>query len=113
MARRTASFGDLYADFVAKHPGKASRTLAELRHRVVELEAGAPSRYGADTVDAKRRMVEAYVAGFRLASRCEMCGKELEDPTSVNRGVGPDCWQRLERASHELVAEPALSEEAF
>lgn len=29
---------------------------------------------------------------------CANCGRPLEDPQSVNRGIGPDCWGRIDPA---------------
>lgn len=31
------------------------------------------------------------------ARRCRRCGRSLEDPESVKRGIGPECWKE-ERA---------------
>jgi hypothetical protein len=28
------------------------------------------------------------------AGHCKHCGRPLSDPVSVERGVGPDCWQK-------------------
>lgn len=25
---------------------------------------------------------------------CNRCGKELTDPVSVRRGIGPECWKK-------------------
>lgn len=35
--------------------------------------------------------VEALRAEFPNHDRCSDCGRPLEDPASVARGVGPDC----------------------
>lgn len=113
MGRRTATFGDLYADFIARHPRKAARTLADMRTRLEELQAGATPRYGSDTIASTKRQVDSYVNGFRIASRCEVCGAELEDPESVARGIGPECWRKAGVAT-PLPAEPAsVDGEAF
>jgi hypothetical protein len=95
MAR--SSFGDLYADFVVKHPQKSARTLADLRRRVDELDAGAAPRSPSETPESVRHQIERYLAGFRAAARCEDCGKALDDPVSVKRGIGPDCHARRQR----------------
>lgn len=36
-------------------------------------------------------------AGYKIehAGRCGKCGKELTDPVSIERGIGPDCWESL------------------
>jgi hypothetical protein len=103
-----ASFGDLYADFIAKSPGKASRTLAELRRRRDELAAGDPPRLPSESLDSVTAQIGNYLRGFRMASRCEDCGKPLEDPASVERGVGPDCWARRQRAGKPLDPDGAF-----
>lgn len=30
-------------------------------------------------------------------ARCRHCGRKLEDPLSVERGIGSQCWQRGHR----------------
>lgn len=41
-----------------------------------------------------------YRASFgRLTGKCGCCGRRLTDPTSISRGIGPDCWARLGGAS--------------
>ncbi len=29
------------------------------------------------------------------AGKCGKCGRELTDPTSMERGIGPDCWEAM------------------
>ncbi|HEX6520947.1 MAG TPA: DUF6011 domain-containing protein [Streptosporangiaceae bacterium] len=29
---------------------------------------------------------------------CANCGRPLEDPVSIGRGIGPDCWTRIDPA---------------
>lgn len=31
----------------------------------------------------------------RHEGRCGRCGRELTEPTSIDRGIGPDCWERM------------------
>ena len=70
--------------FAVRCPAKAARYLAKMQvdvDRVAELEA--------------RRLVAAMAGlkeGLRASAHCSRCGKSLTDPTSVARGVGPDCW---------------------
>jgi hypothetical protein len=37
--------------------------------------------------------------GYKIdhAGRCGKCGKELTDPVSIERGIGPDCWETLNK----------------
>ncbi|MDQ3641790.1 MAG: DUF6011 domain-containing protein [Actinomycetota bacterium] len=70
--------------FAVRCPAKAARYLARMQSdvdRVGELEA--------------RRLTAAMAglrAGLQSSAHCLRCGKSLIDPTSVARGVGPDCW---------------------
>ena len=34
---------------------------------------------------------------FTPGTNCEICGKGLDDPQSLARGIGSDCWQRVMR----------------
>jgi hypothetical protein len=46
--------------------------------------------------DAFRQAVKADFEGaLRPRDRCRCCGRELTDPPSVARGIGPECWPRL------------------
>jgi len=36
-------------------------------------------------------VLESQLVG---AGRCIRCGRALKDPTSLGRGVGPDCWAK-------------------
>lgn len=37
--------------------------------------------------------------------RCRICGRELKDPESVKRGVGPVCWKKLIKKQSDLKLE--------
>ena len=47
---------------------------------------------------------------------CANCGRPLADPVSIERGIGPDCWQRIDpqwkRAIAERIAVPDTLPEA-
>ena len=45
-------------------------------------------------------IVAALKAGRKLTSTttCRCCGKGLDDPESISRGIGSDCWQVIMRA---------------
>lgn len=45
---------------------------------------------------------------------CGKCHRPLTDPKSVERGFGPDCWERIkaEEAREEAAKEAALAEAA-
>lgn len=40
----------------------------------------------------------------RSADACGRCGRELTDPESIARGIGPDCFGQMTRAQHLTVA---------
>ena len=40
-------------------------------------------------------------AEYAEADRCGRCGRELTDPESIARGVGPECYGRLTDSVHE------------
>jgi hypothetical protein len=46
-------------------------------------------------VDIAARIEEQLVE----AGRCRICGKALRELTSISRGVGPECWGKLQRGS--------------
>ena len=72
QARRRAAY------LVTSTPTKAAKRAVELR----------------DTPDPQPDQVEERVAieaALSTAARCSECGRALEDPVSVVRGIGPDC----------------------
>lgn len=36
---------------------------------------------------------------------CANCGRPLTDPVSISRGIGPDCWPRINPAWRELISQ--------
>lgn len=40
-------------------------------------------------------------ADYAEADRCGRCGRELTDPESIARGIGPECAGRLTSSTHE------------
>lgn len=40
-------------------------------------------------------------------SRCGRCGRQLTDPVSIERGIGPECYGRRTGSKHETKGSPA------
>jgi hypothetical protein len=40
---------------------------------------------------------------------CMICGKELTDPQSIDRGIGPDCYQNATNSIHQTKEKPLKS----
>jgi hypothetical protein len=68
---------------------KAER-LAEARKRGVKKRQ---ERQKARIYEAARRIVDEEGIGQR--THCYCCRKYLTDPESIERGIGPECWQRV------------------
>ena len=43
--------------------------------------------------ETAQRVARDEACGPRTA--CVVCGRRLDDPRSVQRGIGPECWQRI------------------
>jgi hypothetical protein len=37
---------------------------------------------------------ERLEAQLKVIGRCKRCGRGLTNPTSVRRGIGPECWTK-------------------
>jgi rubrerythrin len=49
-----------------------------------------------------KRMVEGHNTGPR--HHCVICGRGLDDPQSIDRGIGSECWQDIMREITRLRA---------
>lgn len=43
-------------------------------------------------------------AEFVEESHCGRCGRELTDPVSIERGIGPECYGKLTGSQHQVKA---------
>lgn len=88
-----------------KTPGKAARVLGLLDQREgVKPRAYSDSRFqvlaeraakGDEWAKSQADGLRTGIAeGLGQSSRCQNCGRDLTDPTSVARGIGPDCWSK-------------------
>jgi len=93
----TSDFSHVYV----RNPGKAAQQLAAKRKRIAELEAGAPARPFEDVAE-HRKVAARLEQAFRDTGRCQDCGKPLTDPTSVARGIGPDCFARRQTPAADV-----------
>jgi hypothetical protein len=59
----------------------AAKKAAETRRRRTE----------ARIYQVARRIVDGEV--FGPSDHCDLCGRGLDDPESIKRGIGSDCWQ--------------------
>lgn len=40
------------------------------------------------------------MASVELVAECSVCGRQLKDPESIGRGIGPECFGRATRSEH-------------
>lgn len=62
---------------------KAAEKAAETRRKRTEQRV----------YEVARLIVDGHV--FGPASCCQICGRGVDDPDSIERGIGSDCWQRV------------------
>lgn len=36
---------------------------------------------------------------------CANCGRPLNDPVSIDRGIGPDCWERIDPGWRQAISD--------
>lgn len=69
------------------------RARALAYHRRHALEGGGAHRR------RHQAMADAILATMSENEECTECGAGLSDPVSVKRGIGPNCYRKLQRAS--------------
>ena len=74
-------------------PRKASDAILRARMKAQEARQ-AGDRQLAEDYEEAGDVLEAILT---KQARCRACGRALEDPVSVARGVGPDCWEKGRR----------------
>lgn len=52
-----------------------------------------------DLPEERRATLEQKAEFYRrnLAGHCRRCGRPIEAPDSLERGIGPECWTRLDQ----------------
>jgi len=72
----------------------AEQQRREDRSKAAKKAAGTRRRRTeARIYEVARRIVDGHV--FGPASHCQICGRGLDDPESVKRGIGSECWQAV------------------
>jgi len=51
-------------------------------------------------------------AEYAEADKCGRCGRELTDPESIARGIGPECYGQMTGSSHERRQYAAMGQQA-
>lgn len=68
-----------------------------------------PERHADDARVFCARQMLSYLTGGQTAAgleifeedRCGACGRQLTDPVSIERGIGPECYGRITGSQHE------------
>ncbi len=68
---------------IAENRGRGAKKAAVTRARRREMEL----------LTVAKKMLRDEKIGPAL--RCVLCFKALTDPLSINRGIGPECWQHV------------------
>src|SRR5215831_8589063 len=94
---------------------RVQQVCANLEQKYRAARTGIDTRNAAQArllVLARERVIEfgggdhltQMVAGARVTGHCCICGKELTDPVSIERGIGPDCYSKHSIAINAWVA---------
>lgn len=54
--------------------------------------------------------VHEQVSDIFETDQCGRCGKDLTDPVSIQRGIGPECYGKMTGSQHETKYRPTESE---
>ena len=79
-------------------------TPAEARRRARLQAVQAAEREAA--VVSYRAVVAPRGRQLPVQSYCGACGQPLSDPDSVERGFGPECWERMTGEARRVLARP-------
>lgn len=67
-----------------------------------DVECDDPQKCGANRAAAGLPVEEQSTGQLKTKSRCQMCGRELTDPSSISRGIGPECIKKVETGQHSV-----------
>lgn len=76
-----------------KHPEKAAAQVHHLEERLLENDRKPSEWFDVEQVHAE---LAGLLEGLKGSGHCRDCGRKLEVPESIERGIGPDCWARRE-----------------
>lgn len=88
--------GHLYRVYLGQQSGKMLVKSVEADEGVVYIYLGAAS--AKLPADARRLSLDEVGELGKTFDHCLCCGRRLDDPESVDRGVGPVCAQKYEVA---------------
>jgi hypothetical protein len=84
---------------------KCRQRVAELEQRNTELKAArdAHNKTQSRLHELACQRISAFagdpypqmIAGAHVTGNCAICGRQLTDPTSVERGIGPECYGHI------------------
>lgn len=72
---------------------RAGEKLARRKPALAAKIAVATVRLAGQPSARDRARLDGISAGLLSGGRCLKCGRELKDPDSLARGIGPDCLQ--------------------
>lgn len=81
---------DRYARTYRKHPRLLAERITEKRAKAQAARQAGDQRTATQYED----QADQLEAARRHLGTCRACGRPLEDPASVDRGVGPSCWRK-------------------
>jgi Family of unknown function (DUF6011) len=96
MGRALARYlsADFDAVFAENYPRKAAQLAAVARARGEHPHA-----------DKLQTLLTSLMS-------CANCGRSLVDPVSIGRGIGPDCWPRIDPAWRASISQRLADEGA-
>jgi hypothetical protein len=77
---------------------KSAKAAAETRNHRQELRV----------LETAKRIFAGHGIGQR--KHCYICGKGLSDPESIQRGIGPECWQEILTNMERVRAERLINQ---
>jgi Family of unknown function (DUF6011) len=96
-----------YPDEVVREAVQAADERRRLRRSEAAKKAAETRRQRQEkrVYDVANRIVQGQEFGPR--NNCVICGKGVDDPRSIERGIGSDCWQRVLTAIERSKAKAA------